>query len=68
MIISQEKPTITTEAKTFVTLEEYRAIAETSEERYEYCDGEMIVMPGGTATRSAIAFPSTLSRKLLIRK
>ena len=32
MVIAQEKPTIVT--KTFVTLEEYLAIAETAEERY----------------------------------
>ena len=55
MVIAQEKPTIATVAKTFVSLEEYRAIAEISEERYEYCNGEMIVMSGGTATHSRIA-------------
>jgi hypothetical protein len=38
MVIAQEKPTIATVTKTFVTLEEYRAIAETAEERYEYTE------------------------------
>ena len=41
MIIAQEKPTMATVTKTPVTLEAYRAIAETSQERYEYCHGEM---------------------------
>lgn len=67
MVISQEKPTIVTEAQTFVTLEEYRAIAEISEERYEYCDGEMIVMPGGTATHSAIAINILVYLGFLLR-
>jgi len=67
MVIAQEKPTITTKAKTFVTLEEYRAIAETSEERYEYCNGEMIVMPGGTAIHSAIAINILVYLGFLLR-
>lgn len=40
---------------TFVTLDEYRAIAETSEERLEYCNGEIFTMSGGTANHSEIA-------------
>lgn len=67
MVIAQEKPTITTKAKTFVTLEEYRAIAEASEERYEYCNGEMIVMPGGTAIHSAIAINILVYLGFLLR-
>lgn len=67
MIIAQEKPTIATVAKTFVTLAEYRAIAETSEERYEYCNGEMIVMSGGTATHSAIAINILVYLGFLLR-
>ncbi|MEB3192689.1 MAG: Uma2 family endonuclease [Snowella sp.] len=67
MVIAQEKTTIATVAKTFVTLEEYRAIAETSEERYEYCNGEMIVMSGGTATHSAIAINSLVYLGFLLR-
>jgi Uma2 family endonuclease len=67
MVIAQEKPTIATVAKTLVTLEEYRAIAETSEERYEYCNGEMIVMSGGTATHSAITINILVYLGLLLR-
>ncbi len=36
------------------SLDEYRAIAETSEEKSEYYDGEIITMTGGTATHSRI--------------
>ena len=67
MVIAQEKPIITTKAKTFVTLKEYRAIAETSEKRYEYCNGEMIVMPGGTANHSAIAINILVYLGFLLR-
>ena len=67
MVIAHEKPTIATVAKTLATLEEYRAIAETSEERYEYCNGEMIVMSGGTATHSAIAINILVYLGLLLR-
>ncbi len=41
--------------KVWISLEEYRAIAEISEERYEYCNGEISPMSGGIATHSAIA-------------
>jgi Uma2 family endonuclease len=67
MVIAQEKPTIATVAKTFVSLEEYRAIAEISEERYEYCNGEMIVMSGGTATHSRIAVEITTCLNISVR-
>jgi Uma2 family endonuclease len=40
---------------TFVTLDEYRAIAETAEERLEYRNGEIFTMSGGTANHSEIA-------------
>ena len=43
------------QAKVVVTLEEYRAIAETATEHLEYRNGEIITMSGGTATHSAIA-------------
>ena len=72
MVIAQGKPTIPTESspikpKTFVTLEEYRAIAETAEERYEYCNGEMIVMSGGTAIHSRIAVEITTCLNVSVR-
>ena len=37
------------------SLDEYRAIAETSTEKCEYHDGEIITMTGGTATHSRIS-------------
>jgi Uma2 family endonuclease len=63
MVIAQAKPIAknispeseASDGKVRMTLEEYRAIAETSEERYEYCNGEIINMSGGTATHSAIS-------------
>ncbi|NJL89127.1 MAG: Uma2 family endonuclease [Coleofasciculaceae cyanobacterium SM2_1_6] len=39
---------------TLISLDEYRAIAETAEERLEYRHGEIFIMPGGTASHSAI--------------
>jgi Uma2 family endonuclease len=41
--------------KTHFTLEEYRAIEENAQERHEYCNGEIIAMPGGSEVHSAIA-------------
>jgi Uma2 family endonuclease len=67
MVIAQEKPTIATVTKTLVTLEEYRAIAEKAEERYEYCNGEMIVMSGGTATHSRITVEITTCLNISVR-
>lgn len=52
---SRSSPATGEGSKIPMTVEEYRAIAETAEERYEYCNGEVITMPGGTATHSAIA-------------
>jgi Uma2 family endonuclease len=37
------------------TLEEYRTLEETSAERHEYRDGEIVEMSGGSETHSAIA-------------
>jgi Uma2 family endonuclease len=42
-------------AKTHFTPDEYRAMEETAAERHEYCNGEIIVMPGGSEVHSAIA-------------
>jgi len=67
MVIAQEKPTIATATKNLVTLEEYRAIAETAEERYEYCNGEMIVMSGGTAIHSRITVEITTCLHISVR-
>ncbi len=41
--------------QTFVTLDEYRAISETAEERLEYRNGEIFIMSGGSHPHSRIA-------------
>ncbi|MDX2254764.1 MAG: Uma2 family endonuclease [Pseudanabaenaceae cyanobacterium bins.39] len=41
--------------QTFVTLDEYREISKTSEERLEYRNGEIFVMTGGSHPHSLIA-------------
>ena len=41
--------------KTFITLDEYRKISETAEERLEYRNGEIFVMSGGSFAHSLIA-------------
>ncbi|TYQ30868.1 Uma2 family endonuclease [Pseudanabaena sp. UWO310] len=63
MVIAQAKPIAknispeseASDGKVRMTLEEYRAIAETSEERYEYRNGEMITISGATETHSTIS-------------
>ena len=63
MVIAQAKPIAkkispeseTSDGKVRMTLEEYRAISETSEERYEYRNGEIITISGATATHSTIS-------------
>ena len=40
---------------TFVTLDEYRSLSETAEERLEYCNGEIFTMSGGSHPHSRIA-------------
>lgn len=56
MVVAQTNPpNLDSEvAKTF-TPDEYRAMEETAAERHEYCNGEIIVMPGGSEVHSAIA-------------
>lgn len=55
VIASTKPPTLTDPTKTRFTLDEYRAIEETAEERHEYCNGEIITMSGGSEVHSAIA-------------
>ncbi|TAF04103.1 MAG: Uma2 family endonuclease [Nostocales cyanobacterium] len=57
MVIAQTNPpNLDSDAtKTHFTPDEYRAMEETAEERHEYCNGEIIVMPGGSEVHSAIA-------------
>jgi len=62
-VIDPEKPTISTIApdaaapaqSTFATLDEYRSLSETAEERLEYRNGEIFVMSGGSHPHSLIA-------------
>jgi Uma2 family endonuclease len=55
-IASTNPPNISQDAtKTRFTLDEYRAIEETTQERHEYCNGEIIAMPGGSERHSTIA-------------
>jgi len=51
LIAENSPPKLTT---TPLTLEEYRKIEATAEERHEYRDGEIVTMPGGSETHSAI--------------
>ncbi|TAG97940.1 MAG: Uma2 family endonuclease [Oscillatoriales cyanobacterium] len=55
VIASTKPPTLTDPTKTRFTLDEYRAMEETAEERHEYCNGEIITMSGGSEVHSAIA-------------
>lgn len=56
MVIASTKPPILPEpTKTRFTLDEYRAMEETAEERHEYCNGEIITISGGSEVHSAIA-------------
>ncbi|MBR8832622.1 MAG: Uma2 family endonuclease [Stigonema ocellatum SAG 48.90 = DSM 106950] len=50
-----------------LTPDEYRAIEETSVERHEYRNGEMIAMPGGSEAHSAIASNVLIYLGLLLR-
>jgi Uma2 family endonuclease len=52
---------------TFVTLDEYRAISETAEERLEYRNGEIFTMSGGTSNHSAIAVNITSTLFIALR-
>lgn len=57
MVIAQTSPPNLTSdtTKTRLTLDEYRAIEETAEQRHEYCNGEIITMSGGSEAHSLIA-------------
>jgi Uma2 family endonuclease len=70
MVIAQDKstpPNISADAKIRMSLEEYRAIAETAEERYEYCNGDIVTMPGGSPAHSRIAVDITTFLNLAVR-
>lgn len=68
MVIAQTNPpSLFPEATTHLTLEEYRAIEETAEERHEYRNGEIITMPGGSPAHSRIAVDMTTFLNLTLR-
>lgn len=76
MVIAQAKPIAKnispesepSDGKVRMTLEEYRVIAETSEGRYEYCNGEIIAMTGGSSAHSCIAVDITTFLNIAVRK
>jgi len=53
--------------KTRFTPDQYRAIEETADERHEYCNGEMIPMPGGSEVHSRIAVDITTFLNVALR-
>jgi Uma2 family endonuclease len=66
--VSQESsPDVAQNDQSFITLETYRAISETAEERLEYRNGEIFTMSGGTANHSAIAVNLIIYLGFLLR-
>jgi Uma2 family endonuclease len=55
VITETNAPNLPDATKTRFIPDEYRAIEETAEERHEYCNGEIIVMSGGSEVHRAIA-------------
>jgi len=53
--------------KRVYSLDEYRAIAETAQEKCEYHDGEIITMTGGTLNHSLVIGNIFFLLKLLLR-
>lgn len=69
MVVAQTNPpNLDSEvAKTHFTPDEYREIEETAAERHEYCNGEIIVMPGGSEVHSRITVNITAYLHLALR-
>ncbi|MBK1988469.1 Uma2 family endonuclease [Sphaerospermopsis aphanizomenoides BCCUSP55] len=69
MVISPtHPPNPTTEVtNTHFTPDEYRAMEETAQERHEYCNGEIIVMPGGSEVHSRISVNITTLLNVALR-
>ncbi|MCP2732493.1 Uma2 family endonuclease [Limnofasciculus baicalensis] len=68
MIAQTSPPNLTSDTTTTrLTPDEYRAIEETAEERHEYCNGEIITMPGGSPAHSRIAVDMTTFLNLNLR-
>ncbi|WP_019502010.1 Uma2 family endonuclease [Pseudanabaena sp. PCC 6802] len=70
MAIAQTVPpgSILDRAKFFLTLDEYRSLEETSEERHEYRNGEIFAMSGGSEAHSAIASNLLIYLGFLLRE
>jgi Uma2 family endonuclease len=66
MVIANTNPPIITSevTKTHFTPNEYREMEETAEERHEYCNGEIIIMPGVSEVHSRITVNITTFLKL----
>ncbi|WP_413174874.1 Uma2 family endonuclease [Anabaena azotica] len=69
MVIAQSNPpNLTPEAATtHFTPDEYRAMEETAQERHEYRNGEILVMPGGSEVHSRITVNITTLLNLALR-
>jgi Uma2 family endonuclease len=66
-ISSEITPDIVQNNQTFVTLDEYRKISETAEERLEYRNGEIFTMSGGSHPHSRIAVNITVFLGVALR-
>ena len=68
MVIAATKPpTLPDPTKTHFTLDEYRAMEETAQERHEYCNGEIIAMSGGSPAHSRITVDVTTFLNVALR-
>ncbi|MBP0020441.1 MAG: Uma2 family endonuclease [Cyanobacteria bacterium SBLK] len=69
MVIAQTHPPniIPDKSVTRVTPDEYRAREEIAEERHEYNNGEIIIMPGGSPPHSRIAVDITTFLNVALR-
>jgi Uma2 family endonuclease len=67
VIASTNPPNLASDPTTRFTPDEYRAIEETAEERHEYCNGEMIAMPGGSPAHSRISVDITTFLNVALR-
>jgi Uma2 family endonuclease len=67
VIASTKPPILPDPTKTRFTLDEYRAMEETAEERHEYCNGEIITMSGGSPAHSRITVDVTTFLNVALR-
>jgi Uma2 family endonuclease len=66
--VAQPTPAhISSDSPVFMTLAEYRTIAENAEIRYEYSNGEVTPMPGGSSAHSCIAVDITTCLNIAVR-